>query len=374
MDRFGFLAHPINRDSFYDCIGPWRVFKGILPDRALKEIAMRLGPNLLCSFDRITSAQGAAITGDIVTLRLLPMQIAAIREERALKAIESCLSICEKRGARIVGLGGFTSVVGDEGRVLQDRSHVPLTSGNTLTAALALEGIYKAAYLMDMSLSQATAAVIGATGDIGSICTKVLSKNVKKVNIAARNEKRLNEFAEVVRRYGQAEVEVFKYTRDAVKDADIVLAATSAVTTVIEPANLKSGAVVCDVAIPANIAKEVARERDDILVFEGGLAKIAKPEELFHARLASAFPMNSVFGCLAETMALTFEKRFEQFSIGRGNITEEKMSEIKAIAKRHGITLSDFFCGYRFFTEQDISNIRKSAERKKGNMETANVN
>jgi predicted amino acid dehydrogenase len=336
-----------------------------LPESAVKDIATHLSPFELCSFDRVRSRTESSIRGIVVTVPLLPIQIASFREERALHVIEKGIRLCEKNGAQIVGLGGFTSVVGNEGEVLSKRLSVPLTSGNTLTASLALDGIYKAVYLMDVRLSDATAAVIGATGDIGSICTKVLSKNVKRLHIAARNEKRLMEFSDLIRGYGQAEVEVFKYTRDAVRDADIVLSATSAVTTIIDPAHLKPGAVVCDVSLPANIAREVVKMRDDILVFEGGLAKIEHPEDIRSEKLAHILPMNSVFGCVAETMALTFEGRFEPFSIGRGNITEERLREMKAIAERHGVVLSDFFCGYKFYTDQDIGAIRRNAARKR---------
>jgi predicted amino acid dehydrogenase len=218
---------------------------------------------------------------------------------------------------------------------------------------------------MGTTLSDSTAAIIGATGDIGSICTKMLSRKVKKLNIAARNEKRLQEFADTVKSYGRADVEVFKYTKDAVRGADIVLSATSAVVTIIDPANLKPGAIVCDVAVPANIAREVALSRDDILVFEGGLAKLPYPKDIMNNIVLELLPQNSIYGCIAETMTLTLEGRFEPYSIGRGNITEKKLSDMKNMAEDNGIGLSDFFCGYKTFSDKDIENIRKNADRKR---------
>ena len=363
MNKFGFIAHPIDRASFYDFFGAWGKYAKKLPERVVKNISKYIAPYELCSFDNIRSSKGISISGSVVAVQRLPIQIASSSEEQMLLLIEKCIKLCAKKGAQLIGLGGFTSVVGNEGEVLSRRTSVPLTSGNTLTASLALDGIFKASYLMNLALSDSTTAIIGATGDIGSICTKILSKKVKKLHIAARNEQRLQEFADMIKKYGNSTVDIFKYTKDAVKDADIILSATSAISTIIEPEYIKPGSIVCDVSLPANIAREVAKIRNDISVFEGGLAKIQYPEDIRNVRLNNILPKDSVFGCTAETMALTFEGRLEPYSIGRGNITEEKIFEIKNIATKHGITLSDFFCGYKFYTEQEIVGIRKNAER-----------
>ena len=365
MNKFGFVVHPIDANFFCDYYIVKRFISKILSPRFYPDIIKHMPPYKLCSINNIRSSGGSIIEADIVLIPLLPAHIAVIHEEKILNKIKRGISICEKNGAKIVGLGALTSVVGNEGEALSKKVGVPLTSGNTLTASLTLEGIYRAAYLMGLSLINSTIAIIGATGDIGSICTKILSKKVKKINIAARNGQKLQEFAQIIKHYGNAEVEVFKYTKDAICDVDIILTATSAITTLIDPMSLKPGAIVCDIAIPANIAKEVACLRDDIFVFEGGLAKFAYKEDAVNDKGINLLPGDSIYGCIAETATLTFENRFESFSIGRGSITEDKVAEICGMANKHGIKLSDFFCGYKFYTEKDIDSIRKSAERNK---------
>ena len=42
----------------------------------------------------------------------------------------------------------------------------------------------------------------------------------------------------------------------------------------IEPEDLKAGAIVCDVARPRNVSREVASKRKDVLVIEGGVIKV----------------------------------------------------------------------------------------------------
>jgi predicted amino acid dehydrogenase len=170
-------------------------------------------------------------------------------------------------------------------------------------------------------------------------------------------------FADEIKSENGVEVEVFQYYKDAVKEADIILTVTSAISTIIEPENLKPGAIVCDVAIPANIAKEVVNLRDDIFVFEGGLAKLPYQNEVKDRTFNELMPTGSIYGCLAEGIVLTFEGRFENYSIGRGNITEDKVNEISKIAKKHGLQLAEFFCGYKFYSEDDIETIKRNAKR-----------
>ena len=365
-NKFAFVAHPIDLKSFYDFLGIWGNIAKRLPQDFVKKITLKIPPFKLVTVEKIRSKENLRISGEAIVCPFLPIQMVSLGEEAVLERIVQAAKIGQRSGAGIIGLGGFASVIGNEGEEVSRRVDVAITSGNTYTAALALEGIFKASDLMGIVLDESTAAIIGATGDVGSICTKILSKKVKKLNLAARNEKRLDEFADSIREISGKPVEVFKYVKDAVRNADIILTATSAIATIIEPESIKPGAVVCDVAIPANIANEVAYKRNDILVFEGGLAKLPFPEDMEYKRLLGILPPKHIYGCLAETIALTFAGKFESYSIGRGNITEEKISEISDIAKRHGLGLSDFFCGYKFFTNEDIRQIKENALRKKG--------
>ncbi|MDP3697936.1 MAG: hypothetical protein Q8R55_08115, partial [Candidatus Taylorbacteria bacterium] len=356
-------GHPIDLEHLYKMLGPLSFIAKKIPKYRLMEILHKVHPYRLNTVRNIRSLKGALIDCHTIICPLLPGEMVSRDEEFVLSRITQAVKRAEKLGAKIVTLGGFASVIGNEGEVISKRVGIAVTSGNTYTASLAIEGIIKAAYCMDLNLADSTLAVIGATGDIGSICTKILSKKFKKLNLAARNEKRLAAFAEEIKNENGIDVEVFQYYKDAVRDADIILAVTSAVSAIIEPKNLKPGSIVCDVAIPANIAKEVVNIRDDIFVFEGGLAKLPYQSEIKNRIFNELMPTGSVYGCLAEGIVLAFEGRFENYSIGRGNITEERVKEISKIAKKHGLELAEFFCGYKFYSEEDIETIKHNAKR-----------
>ena len=363
INSLGFIGHPIDFEHFYKMLGPLSIVAKKIPKFRLKEFLKNIPPYKLATVRNIRSVKDVFIDCHAIICPMFPEDMVGLDEEFVLNRITQAVMKAGKLGCKITTLGGFTSVVGNEGEVVSKRVNIAVTSGNTYTASLAIEGIIKAAYYMDMDLSKSTLAVIGATGDIGSICTSILSKKVKKLNLAARSEKRLLDLAEKIRMESETKVEVYKSYKDAVKEADIILTVTSAVSTIIEPENLKPGSVVCDVAIPANIAKEVVNMRDDIFVFEGGLAKLPYQSEVKDRIFNELMPSGSVYGCLAEGMVLTFEGRFENYSIGRGKITEEKIDEISKIAKKHGFQLADFFCGYKFYSEEEIETIKRNAKR-----------
>lgn len=363
INSLGFIGHPIDFEHLYKMMGPISPLVRKIPQFRVKEFLKHMAPFKISSVRNIRSSKDVLIDCHTIICPLLPEDMVGMDEEFVLKKITQAIRKAERLGAKIVTLGGFTSVIGNEGEDVSKRVNIAVTSGNTYTAALAVDGIVKAAYHMDLNLSDSTLAVIGATGDIGSICTKILAKRVKKVSIVARNEARLADFSNSLKQESGAEISIYKYTKDAIKDADIVLTVTSAISAIIKSEDLKPGSIVCDVAIPANIAKEVAKARDDVFVFEGGLAKLPYQSEIKDRTFNDLMPTGSIYGCLAEGVVLAFDGKFENYSIGRGRITEARVSEISRIAKKHGLQLADFFCGYRFYSDEDIEMIKRNAKR-----------
>lgn len=362
MNKFGFIAHPITRPHLYEILGGIRgKMTSFIPKDILKRMLIKSPPIKFGSSRNIKSPLGITIEGEGVICSLLPDQMLILEEKFVLNKIAQGINKLKKMGARVIALGGFTSIAGDEGlelsKIFKD---IALTNGNTCTAVLTIEGIIKATDILELELDQATMTIIGATGDIGSICSKIFSKKTKKLNIVARREKHLKEFADILKKYGTAEIEIFKHTSDAIKKADIVLTATSSITALIDPGLLKPGAIVCDVSLPPNVPKEILNIRNDIFVFEGGLAKLPYYRDIKGRDWNRLLPGDRAYGCLTEAILLTFENRLEHYSIGRGNITEERIQEMSNLLKKHSFELSDFFCGYKFYTEKDIENIKRA--------------
>jgi predicted amino acid dehydrogenase len=279
----------------------------------------------------------------------------AIDPRRVFKKVVDACRVAESHRIGIAALGGFTSIVGERfGDELRKTVSIPLTTGNTFTVALALQGVRRAAELMGKDLKRCTVCVIGGTGDIGGACARILAEEVKCVTVTGRNAEKVKRAVEEVRAVGGAEVRGTTQNADAVTDADIVIAAASVTNSILDEGLFKTGAVICDLAYPKNISYAPSRRRD-ILVFSGGLAAI--PDEIdlgFEIGLPSA---RTLYGCFSEAVLLDLDKRYESFSHGHGNITRRSVEEIEGIASKHGFALAPFYWGYQPVPEDEIRKI-----------------
>jgi predicted amino acid dehydrogenase len=131
----------------------------------------------------------------------------------------------------------------------------------------------------------------------------------------------------------------------AVRDADLVVTATTSTESVIAPGDLRTGAVVCELSLPHDVSRRVARERPDVLVTEGGNLRV--PGDLHMERIREpgrpfdlGLPAGTALACISETMTLALAGRCEPFTLGRG-IDLAKVREIDALASDAGFTLAD---------------------------------
>jgi len=99
---------------------------------------------------------------------------------------------------------------------------------------------------------------------------------------------------------------------------------------------LKFGAVVCDVARPADVSLEVREARPDVLVIDGGVVAVPGDPEL---GWNFGFEKGLAYACMSETMMLALEGLYEHCSLGI-DINMEVINSFKALAKKHGFRLA----------------------------------
>jgi predicted amino acid dehydrogenase len=245
--------------------------------------------------------------------------------------------MAQELGANILGLGAYTSVVGDAGRTIAQRLEIPVTTGDSYTVVIACDAIREAARVMEIPLRQATIAVVGATGAIGATCAELLAGESARLMLVGRRMNALEALRERCSGRG-AQVSATTDIR-AIYAADLILTVSSATEAIIEPAHLRPGAVVCDVARPRDVSRRVAAERNDVLVIEGGMVEV--PGDPPDFGFDFGFPPRHAYACMAETMALALEHRFDDYTIGK-SISLSQAQEISGIATRHGFRLSGF--------------------------------
>jgi predicted amino acid dehydrogenase len=257
-------------------------------------------------------------------------------------------------------LGAFTSVVGDSGVTIAKALDVPVTTGDSYTIAVAVDAIKEAARVMNIPLESATAAVVGATGTIGKVCAELLADAVGELYLIGLRADALESLREKLQ--AKSSARLFTSTSmEVLSRAQLILTVTSAVHDVIRPEYLQPGSVICDVARPRDVSAMVAAARDDILVIDGGMVDVPGPVD-FHFNFG--FPPGKAYACMAETMALALEGRFEDYTVGK-DISRARVEEIYEIAKKHGFRLSGFRSFEKEVTQETIEAIRRNAHARK---------
>jgi predicted amino acid dehydrogenase len=356
MDTFAFIIHPI--DPKRDVSRKFPLLGKILTESQIDFFSTFFPPVYISEIEGITSTFSARqIKGWFLACPFTPRRMLELPEKVVYKKIIQTGRMAEKLGAKILGLGAFTSIVGDAGLTIARELDVPVTTGDSYTVSLAVEALQKAAIEMEIPIASASAAVVGATGAIGKVCAEMLADAVGELYLIGRRRDDLEALRERLQGSARARLHI-STSMDVLRHAQLILTVTSALHDVIHPEHLRPGSVVCDVARPRDVSAMVAAVRNDILVIDGGMVDVPGPVD-FHFNFG--FPEGKSYACMAETMALALEGRFEDYTLGK-DITRQRVDEITAIALKHGFRLSGFRSFEKAVTPAQIDAVRQNAK------------
>jgi fatty aldehyde-generating acyl-ACP reductase len=362
MEKFAFIIHPLDvkRDAAKK-YPPLRFASVGMVEQLMK----RMSPKLMSHITGVRSQTGAEAEGWLIGCPLSPRQFLQLPTEFVYDKIAAAGRMGAAHGAKIVGLGAFTSVVGDAGISVAERLKgvINVTSGNSYTVYTAVEGLLHAAELMNVDISQARVAVIGATGSIGAVCAKMLAPQVAAIDLVGRDVEKLEALRIEVSTQAtrRATVSIATNVNEALRESDLVLAVSAAGKELIFPEDLKIGAIICDVARPRDVSKRVVDERNDVLVIEGGVIAVPGPVNF---NFNFGFPDKTAYACMSETMLMALEGTYEPFTLGR-DLSVEQVQRIGDIAKKHGFKLAGFRSFEKAVDEVTIMRVRDNAKRKR---------
>jgi predicted amino acid dehydrogenase len=341
---FALIGHQASWGSAADVLAVLRGdARARLPDEDIREIFPWIPPRAVCSVEA-TSATGAKARGLYIDCFIPPDHLGCEYVRDNLGRVRAAAACAINRGARIVSLGGFSSILieGNFDR-LPERSETIFTTGNTLTVAFIIRGVRKMCALEGREISRSTLLIFGATGDVGSGCARCLAPCVKRVILCARNAERLRILAAELEADG-IDVEIATRLEHVSSEADLMICAASLASASLQLGRIAPRAIVCDAGYPKNLS---ARGNiDGARVFFGGLGQISGGLSFMpdFKGILNRHPFPDVaHGCLLEGMILALARRYEPFSQGRGFITRERVEEIEALATLHGIHLAPLY-------------------------------
>jgi predicted amino acid dehydrogenase len=312
-----------------------------LTDTELREIVPWIPPRTVSRLEVAAARDAAPVHGIYIETFITPTELALRPTRRVLEKVRDGIRAAEREGVRVATLGGFTSIL-LEAMGAEPSSRLALTTGNTLTAALIVRGVERAAQLMGRTLDRETLLIIGASGDVGSACARFMAGRTRRLLLAARNWERLDREAAQLRKF--ADVHASTNVAELLGQATLVIAAASTAEPAFALATCAPGAIVCDAGYPKNIgaAGDARLQR----VFQGGMGTLAggmKSRDGFIEQFYRFPAANAVHGCMIEGAVLAMAGRFEPFSSGRGRITPARLEEMWQMAAACGVSLAPLF-------------------------------
>jgi predicted amino acid dehydrogenase len=319
----------------------------------------------------IKSPTGVEAEGWLIALGETPDQMQAHPPEFTTKKILAAAEKAKKLGAQVMGIAMMPK--GMHGPSLEVGKHaaLPITTGNSYIASTALWAAAEAVRQMGLTklkkgkILRAKAMVVGATGDVGAICSRLLATAFEEVYLVSRNMAKLLTLQEVVQRE-KPRLKLFVSSRAEkyLDDMDVVVTASSGAQRSIDIMRVKPGCVITDITRPMIFTPKEVAKRQDVLVITGG--EIELPGVDIDMK-DIGLPPGVAYAGLAETVILALEGRFEKFT--QGSKTEwEKVKEIYKLGLKHGMKLSSISGVDGALSRDDIArvkshvlNIRKNA-------------
>jgi predicted amino acid dehydrogenase len=352
MSEFAFVLHPLTVDYLGN--HPALRWTRKLPRQVVEAAAAYMPGRCVGTVKGARSAAtGRRVDGLIYALGATPRQMLTRPPEFTYRRLNQAIADAAGRGVKIAGLGAFTKVVGDAGITVAKRAPIPVTTGNSLTIAATLETAKLTAKRMGWrDLAKGKAMVVGATGSIGSVCSRLIAAAVKDVVLVSIEPARLAALKKtILAETPDATVETDLTTNRRVGECDLIITATSAFgQRVLDVSQCKPGAVILDVALPPDISEDEAATRPDVLVVESGEIELPGPARF---SFDIGLPQGIAYACLAEAALLSMEERYECFTLGR-DVKPARVKEIYRLFRRHGLKIAPLRTFGRLLTDEMV--------------------
>ena len=352
--NFAFVIHPLDVGLVSIAFGEPNLMSKKL---SLIKKAFEWLPSFQCSdVTGVCSKEGTQLRGSLLYCALLPDQILSLDDRFVMERVISAGRIAQKRGAKILGLGAYAAQIGKKGVAIGRALEIPVTTGTHYTIYIAIQSVLSAAERIGLKIDHCHVTVIGATGAIGRVCSYFFADRVARLTLVARNALRLQNFVRELKHSSKAEIGIETDVKTAINESDIAIMATTTPLPLVDISELRPGLVVCDISRPRNISNFARRFRDDVLVVDGGI--VQPPGEDVDFNFYFGLPKGLSYACMAETMILALERKYESYSLG-GEVSLEKVKEIGSLGDKHGFKLAKIISFDQEVPDEVIANLSK---------------
>lgn len=289
-----------------------------------------------------------SITGWVLLVGNTTQQLmldGGLRKAKILQAARLARAL----GAHTVGMAGLVAFFGNGGHTLSKTfADLGFTTGHAYTIGNIFDIVTAASERVKLPLADATVAVVGAAGSIGSGSAKLLAAaGVKRLLLIDIWAGPLSEVAATIRAAHPALPVETSLDLNSMRRADLTVVATNSTRRIVESGHIRAGGVVIDDSFPKNVAASLARERPDVVLLEGGAVRLPRSVEIDRARnlpnisdvpFTRMVSCQEIYGCFAETLTLAVFDNRAPYGLGASD--PALAVDIMGRARRLGIGMA----------------------------------
>ncbi|MFH1837558.1 MAG: polysaccharide biosynthesis protein [Candidatus Omnitrophota bacterium] len=291
----------------------------------------------------------------------------ALRQKKLLQAGR----LAKALNAKFSGMAGLIASFSKGGEFFKKNvENFGFTTGHAYTVANICEMVKNVVKEFSLDLSKSKVAIVGASGSIGSGVAKLIAENlIREILIVDRPNMvasvRLDNLKNILQQKNpKNKVKASKNIED-IKDSDLIIIATNSLVSIIKAEYLKAGAVIIDDSFPKNVARDILKERDDIVLLEGGVTQMPKVNidvsrhmpDLLDLSISKLISCSQAYGCLAETFILAALGHVGNYGLGDADpdLAKDIMSKGKRLSFSNAVLQN-----YGFAIEESrIKKVRK---------------
>lgn len=358
-ESFGFLVHPRNME---DVMRKYP-FASYFPKSVVELFLAYIFWPIVVSCVTGVKKKGTNrdVPGWIITIPMTASQMMKNRK-RANKQIKRAIKLADKLGAKNVGLGALTASLTRGGLDLVEKnaSNIAITNGKLYTAKTVTDITVDGVLALGLHNHSVVVAIVGAAGSIGSASAQILVKKgfrrFKLIDLSDKAE-RISKITGLMQDINpNIEVESLQ-TLESLQEADVIITATNRPDALVTTKHLKPGAIIVDDAQPSDIAEDVFKTRNDVLILEGGV--VHTDDIMMHFKMGLKHKTD-IFSCLAEVVILTYIGESRQ-SVGEvDKVDFSVLDKFDKYSEELGLRRGEFQNFNKIYSIEDIEVVKNS--------------
>lgn len=261
------------------------------------------------------------------------------KRQRVVGKIQQAVDLAAKNGASIIGLGGYNSILSNDGLSITPPLGTKIVSGNTFTAAALIKKIIFEVTKRNEFKRNNKIAIVGATGNIGSVLSKKITEYdylFKKVILISNNTLELEKLLKSLQEKCSRKIKIEASNKlKSILECNVVISTTNTNDPIIFSHHLNKNfpVLVLDISVPPAFSPDIEKLENVISIPHASYVYLPEDPDFI---LSPHTPKGTVFCCAAEAILCSLDQ--VNFPLV-GEISSLALDKITKIAVQNNLLL-----------------------------------